>query len=125
MNRIIKIEEGQRKELAAYYEELINRIGLDNYKKTREITKHLSFGAREWRKHTENILHLYIDGYMDKLVVGTRKGYIYTDNEELIKDFIDRKEHQFKAMAYNCYHLKKALLHKDNYTINDFMKDAL
>lgn len=125
MNRIVKIDEEQRKELVAYYEELIERINLEDFKKTREITKHLSFGAREWRKHVENIMHLYMDDYMDKMVVGTNKGYIYTNDHELINRFLKAKEHQFKALAYNCYNLRKSLLHKNNYTIDDYLKDSL
>ena len=125
MNRIIKIEEEERKELAAYYEELIERIDLEDFKKTREITKYLNIGGREWRKHVENIMHLYMDDYMDKMVVGTNKGYIYTNDPELINRFLKAKEHQFKALAYNCYNLRKSLLHKNNYTIDEFLKDSL
>ena len=125
MNRIIKIEEGQRKELAAYYKGLVEQIGLNEYKKSWQISNRLNIGGREWRRHVENIMHLYMDDYMDKMVVGTNKGYIYTNDPELINHFLKVKEHQFKALAYNCYNLRKSLLHKNNYTIDDFLKDSL
>lgn len=125
MNRVIKMDEEERLYKATYYNNLVEMIGLDNYKTTKVIKRLLHISDREWRKHVENIMHLYMYKYLDKMVVGTNKGYIYTNDPELIDRFLELKEKQFKSMAYNCYNLKKAQLHKDNYSIEDYIKDSL
>ena len=125
MNRIAKMEEDQRKDLVSFYKEILESLDLSNYKKSKEITSFLNISGREWRKHVENIMHLYMYNYIDKMVVGTNKGYLLTGDTDLIDRFLKAKEHQFKALAYNCYHLKKAVLHKDNYTIDDYIHESL
>lgn len=125
MNRVAKLEDEQRKELASYYMELIDPLGLDKYKKSSEICCTLNMCSREWRKIVEDLMHLYMYNYVDKMIVGTQKGYLLTDDKELINKVLKAKEHQFKALAYNCYNLKKAIQHSDNYTIEEFLQDNL
>lgn len=127
MNRIEKIED--EKVIAGMigdYQTIIDKLGgLDNYMKAKEITKILGINDRKWRTIVENIMHLYMHNYTSQMIIGTNRGYILTDDTELIKRFLKAKEHQFKALAYNCYNLKKSLLHKNNYTINDFLEENL
>ncbi len=126
MNRVAKLEDEQRKELASYYMELIEPLGLDKgYKKSFEICAVLNMCSRDWRTIVENIMHLYMYNYVDKMVLGTPKGYLLTDDKELINKVLKAKEHQFKALAYNCYNLRKSIQHSDNYTIEEFLQDNL
>ena len=125
MNRIIKVEEDKRLEMAKYYLTLIKPLNLDTYKKSKEITTQLNISGREWRKIVENIMHLYMYNYLDQMVIGTNQGYLLTNDRELIDKFLKAKEHQFKALAYNCYNLRKSLLNKGNYTLEDFLKESL
>lgn len=125
MNRIKNLNEEERKAKAEDYIDLINCIGLDEHKTIGRITSKINVNDRQWRKIVEDVMHLYMYGYVDKMIVSSPKGYILTNDPELINKFLKAKEHQFKALAYNCYNLRKALLHKDNYTINDFIKESL
>ena len=125
MNRVAKMNEEQRQDIIAFYKEILERLDLSDYKKSRDITSYLGICSREWRKIVENIMHLYMYDYLDKMVIGTHKGYLYTDDKELIDRFLKAKEHQFKSLAYNCYNLKKSVLRKDNYTIDDFINESL
>ena len=125
MNRIKNLNEAARKQLAEDYIDLANYVGLDDYKKMKVISHQIYIDDRKWRKIVEDLMHLYMYGYVDKMIVSSPKGYILTNDPELIDKFLKAKEHQFKALAYNCYHLRKALLHKDNYTINDFIEESL
>lgn len=127
MNRIEKIEDEKViGEMIKGYQSIINELGgLDDFMKSKEITKKLGINDRRWRTIVEDIMHLYMHNYITKMIVGTQKGYILTDDTEIIKRFLKAKEHQFKALAYNCYNLKKSLLHKNNYTINDFLEENL
>lgn len=125
MNRVAKMTEDQRENLIAFYKEVLPQLDLDTHKKTKHIISFLNISGREWRKHVENIMHLYMYNYLDKMVIGTNKGYLLTDDTDLIDRFLKAKEHQFKALAYNCYNLKKAVLHKDNYTIDDYIHESL
>lgn len=124
MNRIESMSIEQRKEAAEFYKNLIDKIDLSSYKKSPEICEVLNISDREWRKHVENIMNLYRYGLLDKLVVGTSKGYIYTNDSDLILAMCKAKEHQFKSMAYNCYRLKKELLPTNNYSFNDFLSSV-
>ncbi len=125
MNRVAKLEDEARKELASYYMEMISTLGLEEYKKSSEICAALNMNDREWRKIVEDISHLYMYNYVDKMIIGTTKGYLLTDDKELINKVLKAKEHQFKSLAYNCYNLKKAIKHKDNYTMEDYLIDNL
>lgn len=127
MNRIAKIEDEKViEEMIGDYQTIINELGgLDEFMKSKDITKKLGINDRAWRTIVEDVMHLYMHNYTSQMIVGTNKGYILTDDTELIKKFIRAKEHQFKALAYNCYNLKKSLLHKNNYTINDFLEENL
>lgn len=125
MNRIEKMNDEKRKAMAEYYKELLATLGLNTYKKTSYIRSVLNMDGRTWRKHVENIMHLYMYDYLDEMVIGTNKGYLLTGDVELIERFLKAKEHQFKALAYNCYHLKRALEHKDNFTIDDYITNAM
>lgn len=123
MNRIISKTEEQKKELASTYNMVIEQLGLNEYKKSKEISKELKITDRTWRKHTENIMNLYRLGYMDKVVIGTIKGYIATNDKNIIDNFLKAKNNQFKSMASNYYKLKKALIEKENYSIDDFVEE--
>lgn len=123
MNRIISKTEEQKKELASTYNMVIEQLGLNEYKKSKEISKELKITDRMWRKHTENIMNLYRLGYMDKVVIGTIKGYIATNDKNIIDNFLKAKNNQFKSMASNYYKLKKALIEKENYSIDDFVEE--
>ena len=127
MNRVAKIEDEKViEEMIGEYQTIISELGgLDDFMKAREITKILGVSDRSWRKIVEDVMHLYMHNYTSQMIIGTNRGYILTDDTELIKRFIRAKEHQFKALAYNCYNLKKSLLHKNNYTINDFLEENL
>ena len=127
MNRVAKIEDEKViEEMIGEYQTIISELGgLDDFMKAREITKILGVSDRSWRKMVEDVMHLYMHNYTSQMIIGTNRGYILTDDTELIKRFIRAKEHQFKALAYNCYNLKKSLLHKNNYTINDFLEENL
>lgn len=127
MNRIAKIEDQKIiEEMIDEYQLIIDELGgLTDYMKSKDITKKLGINDRKWRKIVENIMHLYQHNYISQMIVGTNKGYILTDDKERIKKFLKAKEHQFKSLAYNCYNLRKSLMHKNNYSINDFLNDSL
>ncbi|EOZ2853503.1 hypothetical protein ACQQ4G_003113 [Listeria monocytogenes] len=124
MNRIERMSQEERLERADFYKELMKLIDLSSYKKTPEICEALGMCERVWRKHVENIMNLYRYGLLDKLVIGTPKGYIYTNDPDLILAMCRAKEKQFKSMAYNCYRLRKELLPLNNYSFNEFLSSA-
>ena len=124
MNRIEAMNTEQRKEAADFYKSLINQVDLSSYKKTPEIIEVLQISDREWRKIVEDVMNLYRYGLLSKLVVGTSKGYIYTNDPDLILAMCKAKEKQFKSMAYNCYRLRKELLPLNNYSFNDFLSSV-
>lgn len=121
MNRIESLDYDQRVLKAKFYKDLLKQIDLSNYKKTPEICNMLDITGREWRTYVEDIMNLYRYGLISKLVVGTPKGYIYTNDPELILSMCKAKEKQFKSMAYNCYRLRKEVLPLNNYSFNDFL----
>lgn len=121
MNRIKNLNEDEIKELKEKYDELLKKIDLSKYKKSRSICRILKINSREWRKKVEDIMHLFTFGYYDKLIISNNKGYILTDDKELIEKYLIAKENQFKSLAYNHYHLKKAIIKKYNFNINDFI----
>ena len=127
MNRIEKIEDEKViAEMIGDYQSIIDKLGgLDDFMKAKDITKQLGINDRKWRTIVENIMHLYQHNYTSQMIVGTNRGYILTDDQELIKRFLRAKEHQFKSLAYNCYNLRKSLMHKNNYSIDDFLKECL
>ena len=124
MNRIEALDSAQRLEKAAFYKDLIEQIDLSTYKKTPEICNVLDVTGREWRTYVEDIMNLYRYGLINKLVVGTPKGYIYTNDPDLILTMCKAKEKQFKSMAYNCYRLRKEVLPLNNYSFKDFMSSV-
>lgn len=123
MNRIEALDDSQRLEKAKFYKDLLNQIDLSTYKKTPEICEVLEVSGREWRACVEDIMNLYRYGLISKMVVGTPKGYIYTNDPELILSMCKAKEKQFKSMAYNCYRLRKEVLPLNNYSFNDFLSN--
>lgn len=125
MNRIKVMKKEEIEEMIEFYKELVEKIGLDTYKTTKQITNITGMNGRVWRTQVENIMHLYMYDLLDKMVVGNRHGYIYTDDKELINRFLKAKEHQFKSLAYNCYNLKKSLDRKENLTFDEYLKDSL
>ena len=124
MNRIEALSNVERHEKAQFYKDLIKQIDLSTYKKTPEICNVLDITGREWRAYVEDIMNLYRYGLINKLVVGTPKGYIFTDDPELILAMCKAKEKQFKSMAYNCYRLRKEVLPLNNYSFKDFLSSV-
>ena len=124
MNRIEALSNVERHEKAQFYKDLIKQIDLSTYKKTPEICNVLDVTGREWRAYVEDIMNLYRYGLINKLVVGTPKGYIFTDDPELILAMCKAKEKQFKSMAYNCYRLRKEVLPLNNYSFKDFLSSV-
>lgn len=124
MNRIEALSNVERHEKAEFYKDLIKQIDLSTYKKTPEICNMLDITGRQWRACVEDIMNLYRYGLINKLVVGTPKGYIYTDDPELILSMCKAKEKQFKSMAYNCYRLRKEVLPLNNYSFKDFLSSV-
>ena len=124
MNRIEALSNVERHEKAQFYKDLIKQIDLSTYKKTPEICEVLNVTGREWRACVEDIMNLYRYGLFNKLVIGTPKGYIYTDDPNLILSMCKAKEKQFKSMAYNCYRLRKEVLPLNNYSFKDFLSSV-
>ena len=124
MNRIEALSNVERHEKAQFYKDLIKQIDLSTYKKTPEICNVLDVTGREWRAYVEDIMNLYRYGLINKLVVGTPKGYIYTDDPDLILSMCKAKEKQFKSMAYNCYRLRKEVLPLNNYSFKEFLSSV-
>lgn len=124
MNRIEALSNVEKHEKAQFYKDLIKQIDLSTYKKTPEICDVLGVTGREWRAYVEDIMNLYRYGLLNKLVVGTPKGYIFTDDPELILAMCKAKEKQFKSMAYNCYRLRKEVLPLNNYSFKDFLSSV-
>ena len=124
MNRIEALNDAERDEKAEFYKDLIKQIDLSTYKKTPEICNVLDVTGREWRTYVEDIMNLYRYGLLNKLVVGTPKGYIFTDDPDLILSMCKAKEKQFKSMAYNCYRLRKEVLPLNNYSFKDFLSSV-
>ena len=124
MNRIEALSNVEKHEKAQFYKDLIKQIDLSTYKKTPEICNVLDVTGREWRAYVEDIMNLYRYGFISKLVVGTPKGYIYTDDPDLILSMCKAKEKQFKSMAYNCYRLRKEVLPLNNYSFKEFLSSV-
>ena len=124
MNRIEALSDAEKHEKAQFYKDLIKQIDLSTYKKTPEICEVLDVTGREWRACVEDIMNLYRYGFISKLVVGTPKGYIYTDDPDLILSMCKAKEKQFKSMAYNCYRLRKEVLPLNNYSFKEFLSSV-
>ena len=124
MNRIEALTSAEKIEKADFYKDLVKKIDLSTYKKTPEICSLLNITGREWRTYVEDIMNLYRYGFISKLVVGTQKGYIYTDDPELILSMCKARERQFKSMAYNCYRLRKEVLPLNNYSFKDFLSSV-
>ena len=125
MDRIKNMDEQERIELSKYYKGLVERLGLvENYVKSKVISDNLQITDREWRKHCENMMFLYNYRYLDKLLVGNQKGYIYTSDSRIIDDFLKAKENEFKSKAYNFYSTKKAIKQKDNLSFEDILSEV-
>lgn len=123
MNRVIILEnEDDRKELASYYLTLIEFLNLENsYVKGNDISSMLSINRRQWNKMVEDVLHLYVAGVLDKLLIGTRYGFTYTNDNELVNNFIKARTNHFKSQAYNIYAVAKKFYKKDNMTIEELL----
>lgn len=123
MNRINKFEqEEQKRELANQYKDLIRIAQMEDYFVKSEILQ-LLWGCndRKVRYIVEDVLHLYLAGYMPKLIVGTHYGYIYTSDAKIIEPYLKKKEQHWKAECVNCYYLKKRFENKDNTTLQDYI----
>ena len=123
MNRINKLKlEEQKKALAEHYKELIDFAYLEDYY-VKNKTLQILWGCedRKIRIIVEDVLHLYLAGYLPKLIIGTNNGYIYTNDPEIVAPYLERKENHWKAECVNCYYLKKRFENKDNMTIKDYV----
>ena len=122
MNRITTLEESKKIELANKYKDMLSRLMIDDEPiKSKTICQVLKITDREWRKKVEDMQFLYMSDCLPKLIIGTNKGYVYTNNIEKIISFLEHKEHQFKSMAYNTYHLIKVISKKPNLRFEEFL----
>lgn len=123
MNRVIILENEQaRKDLAEQYMVLITLLDLENsYIKGNDISSLLNVSRREWNKMVEDVLHLYVAGVMDKLLIGTRNGFIFTNDDQLIDRFITARRNHFKSQAYNTYAVFKKFKNRNNATLEEFL----
>lgn len=122
MNKIKNINDEELKELAKTYKYFIGKLGLEErYVTGTEMAKILGCSTRAVRKLIEEMLHLYTRGLLPKLVIGTTKGYIYTDDKEIIEPIIKARINNFKSIAYNWYYVQKRISNNDNLKISDFL----
>ncbi len=123
MNRVIILEDEQaRKDLAEQHLVLINMLDLENqYVRGDDISSLLNITRRQWNRIVEDVLHLYVAGVLDKLLIGTRKGFIYTNDEQLIDKFITARRNHFKSQAYNTYAVFKKFKNRNNATLEEFL----
>ena len=124
MNRIMELEKEQDiKDLANNYLYLINVAEMDErYVESKYLELLWGKCGRKVRCIVEDILHLYLAGYLPKLIVGTRYGYIYTNNPEIIGPFLEKKERHWKSECINCYYLQKRFRNKNNMTLKDYLE---
>lgn len=123
MNRINNVVEEHKKELAKTYKELIDLAYMEDYF-VKSDTLQLIWGCngRKIRYIVEDVLHLYLSGYLPKLILGTHWGYIYTNDAKLIEPYLKKKENHWKAECINCYYLQKRFNNKDNTTLKDYIE---
>ena len=123
MNRINNVVEEHKKELAKTYKELIELAYMEDYF-VKSDTLQLIWGcnSRKIRYIVEDVLHLYLGGYLPKLILGTHWGYIYTNDAKLIEPYLKKKENHWKAECINCYYLQKRFNNKDNTTLKDYIE---
>lgn len=123
MNRIINLQQEQdRKDLANYYLSIIQFLNLEeNYVKGDDISSLLNIKRRQWNRICEDVLHLYVAGVLDKLLIGTKNGFIYTNDEIIISKFIDARRNHFKSQAYNTYAVFRKFKNRNNATLEDFL----
>lgn len=122
MNKIKNINDEELQNLAEMHKHFIKKLGLEErYVTGAEIADILGFSTRTVRKWIEEMLHLYIRGLLPKLVIGTTKGYIYTDDKEIIEPIIKARIKNFKSIAYNWYYVQKRISNNENLKISDFL----
>lgn len=122
MNRINKFEEEQKKDLANSYYFLIKLAELEErYVESKTLEILWGCSGRKVRTIVEDVLHLYLGGYLSKLIIGTHYGYIYTNNPEIIEPFLRKKEQHWKSECINCYYLQKRFNNKNNMTMKDYV----
>lgn len=122
MNRFINKSEAEIQSIVEYYDYFIELSGIkDKPLYSDEIAKYVGKCGRNVRHMVEDIMHLYMMGYLDKMIIGTKKGYIYTDDRDLILKVLKSREKQWKSMCYNCYHLMKKIYNQDNVTIDEYI----
>jgi hypothetical protein len=123
MNRINKYVEENKKKLANDY---LNLIGLsymeERYVKSKVLQELWGCNDRQVRYVVEDVLHLYLAGYLPKLIIGTHFGYIYTNNPEIVEPYLHKKEQHWKSECVNCYYLQKRFNNKNNMTIKDYVE---
>lgn len=124
MDRIKGLSLEERKVLASEYKLLIDNLDIQNEEKTifkinDELGKRgIEMDSRKFRKICEDIMHLFIYGELDFLVVGNKKGYKATNDEKDFESFLKKKHHQFIALSANYYQLRKTLETSKNMTFN-------
>lgn len=124
MNRIAKLNEDERLKFTTIYNTICNYIFTeDRFYKTPEILSKLQeldfeFNDRTWRNVVENIMNLFIYGYLDKMVVGLNNGYKLTNDVEDIRMLLQKKRKQFISLAVNYNELAKAMGKRNNITFD-------
>lgn len=123
MNRINKLEEeNAKKDLAENYKRLIRIAVMEDYYVKNETLQILwGCNERKVRYIVEDVLHLYLGGYLPKLIIGTHYGYIYTNDADIVEPYLKKKEQHWKAECINCYYLQKRFNNKDNTTLQDYI----
>lgn len=124
MNRIMELEKEQDiKDLADKYLYLIDIAKMDEtYVESKALELLWGECGRKVRYIVEDVLNLYLAEYLPKLIVGTRHGYIYTNNPEIIGPFLEKKERHWKSECINCYYLQKRFRNKNNMTMKDYLE---
>ena len=123
MNRINNFVEEQKKELANQYKGLIDVAHLEEaYVEAKTLQLVWGVGStRKVRYIVEDVLHLYLAGYLPKLIIGTHYGYIYSNDAEIVEPYLKKKEQHWKSECVNCYYLQKRFRNKDNMTMKDYV----
>ena len=126
MNRVEKYTQEEIDSKIKVISLMVEILDMENRWATeKDVYEQFNMNGRTFRKLVEDNLWLYTMGYTNKLIISSNKGYTYTDNNTEIKDYLERKQNQFKSLAYNYYHLYRAVEHDDNLTIGDVIERTI
>ena len=122
MNKYKNIDNDSLDTLAMMHKGLIKALGLEErFIKGKELAMLMGCNQRKVRGFIEDTLHLYLRGLLPKMIVGTRNGYIYTDDVNIIQPIIKNRVSNFKSIAYNWYHVQKKISNNNNLKLDEFL----